>query len=301
MYCRKGSLKLSVAGLAVVAAATTAYGAAENPRFDGAAALRFTQAAVDFGPRPPGSPAIRKLQAYIGERLRPLRCHVTEDSFTANTPHGKVAMKNIIAHFPGTSGRAVAISGHYDTKKFNFRFVGANDAGSSTGFLLALAQAVHSMQHRDDIYIVFFDGEESFGQWSSTDGLYGSRHLAERWRKEGKLQRLRALINVDMIGDKDLNLVRDHFSSPALVRLVWQIARELNYGAHFSSATGAIEDDHVPFARLGVPVIDLIDFDYGPGNSYWHSAQDTMDKLSARSFQIVGDVVLEAIRRLERQ
>jgi Zn-dependent M28 family amino/carboxypeptidase len=211
-------------------------------------------------------------------------------------------MRNIIARFPGNSGRAIAVTGHYDTKVFrDFRFVGANDAGSSTGFLLELARVLAGAPRKDDVYLVWFDGEEAFGEWSATDGLYGSRHLAARWAADGTARRLKALINVDMIGDRDLAIAKDSLSSPVIGRLVWQVASDLGYGRHFLNQGTAVEDDHIPFARLGVPALDLIDFDYGPDNSWWHTEEDTMDKLSASSFQVVGDVVLETIRRLERQ
>jgi glutaminyl-peptide cyclotransferase len=270
--------------------------------FSGASALKFTAAAVAFGPRPPGSPAIHKLQDYILSSLKQCRCEVTEDSFTARTPNGAIAMKNIIARFRGNSGRAIAITGHYDTKLFSkFRFVGANDGGASAGFLLEMARALAGAPRKDDVYLVWFDGEESIGEWSDTDGLYGSRHLAEKWAADGTARRLKALINVDMIGDKDLSIPKELNSSPALGRLVWQVAADLRYSSHFPNQSLAVEDDHMPFLRIGVPALDLIDFSYGPDNSWWHTSQDTMDKLSSQSLLIVGDVLLETIRRLEQQ
>jgi Zn-dependent M28 family amino/carboxypeptidase len=269
--------------------------------FSGDSALRFTLEVVSHGPRPPGSDAARKLQAYIVGRLKNCRCQVTEDAFTAQTPAGPLAMKNIIARFPGASGRAIAVTGHYDTKRMpGLRFVGANDGGASAGFLLELARVLAARTRGGDVYLVWFDGEEALASWSDTDGLYGSRRLARRWLADGTASRLKALINVDMIGDKDLGIVEELNSSPALRRLVWRTARDLGYGPFFLDQAGAIEDDHRPFLDLGVSAVDLIDFEYGPGHSYWHTEQDTMDKLSARSLEIVGKVVLEVIRRLER-
>ncbi len=269
--------------------------------FSGESALKFTADSVNFGPRPAGSAALKKLQQYILENLKRCRCEVSEDSFTAQTPAGAVAMKNIIARFPGSSGRAIAITGHYDTKVFHdFRFVGANDGGASGGFLLELARVLAGKPRKDDVYLVWFDGEEAVGEWSPTDGVYGSRHLAARWVRDGTAKRLKALINVDMIGDKDLEITREAFSSPALTRLVWQVAADLGHGKYFSNRTLAIEDDHLPFIKAGVPALDLIDFDYGPGHSWWHTPADTLDKVSARSLQTVGEVILETIRRLEQ-
>jgi Zn-dependent M28 family amino/carboxypeptidase len=268
--------------------------------FSGAEALAFTRRAVSFGPRPAGSAQIQELQAYILGELKALGCRVIQDDFTASTPLGQIPMKNILAHFPGKSGKAMAITGHYDTKSMpGTYFVGANDGGSSTGFLLEMAKAVAHRARNDDVYLVWFDGEEAIGQWSESDSLYGSRHLAERWEADGTLSRIKAFINVDMIGDRDLAVLEDMNSSPALRNLVWRIAERLGYGKHFLRNNSAIEDDHLPFLRRGVNALDLIDLDYGPGNSYWHTDKDTMDKLSVGSFQIVGRVLLETLKKLD--
>ena len=270
--------------------------------FSGTSALNYTRQAVAFGPRPPGSEANRKLQAYILSQVKLDGCEVMEDAFVAKTPKGDIAMKNIIAKFPGKSGKAIAVTGHFDTKTFPGRkFVGANDGGSSTGLLLELAHAMAHQPRIDDVYLVWFDGEEAIREeWQGTDNLYGSRHLADRWRRDGTLARVRALINVDMIGDKNLDIKPEGNSDPRLQQLMWSTAADLGYQAYFLSQRMAPEeDDHIPFKVLGVPVLDIIDFNYGPDNQYWHSDQDTMDKLSAQSLEIVGTVVLEAIHRLE--
>jgi glutaminyl-peptide cyclotransferase len=266
--------------------------------FSGASALEFTKKAVAFGPRPPGSDAIHKLQAYILSEIRKDGCEVIEDTFTATTPtNGDVAMKNIIARFPGKSGRAIVITGHYDTKLFpNRKFVGANDGGSSTGLLLEMARVLARQPRKDDVYLVWFDGEEAFREeWAGTDNLYGSRHLSEKWRHDKTLTRIKALINVDMIGDKSLDIKKETNSTPSLIKLVWSTAAELGYQAYFLDEPYPTEDDHMPFLKLGVPSIDLIDFDYPP----WHTDDDTMDKISAQSLEIVGTVVVEVIHRLE--
>jgi len=280
----------------LILAACTAFAA----DFSGASALEFARKAVDFGPRPPGSAANRKLQSYIEAQLKPLHCQISFDAFTADTPSGPVAMRNIIAKFPGNSGHAVVVTGHFDTKPMPGQiFVGANDGGSSTGFLLELARVVNTMPHRDDICLVWFDGEEAFGEWSDTNGIYGSKHLAEKWSRDGTLAHIKALINVDMIGDKDLGIMQEGNSSPTLLKLVWQTAHDLGYGKYFLETGFATEDDHLPFLRKGVQALDLIDFDYGPNNAYWHTAKDTMDKLSAHSLDVVGNVVVAVLRKLE--
>jgi Zn-dependent M28 family amino/carboxypeptidase len=236
------------------------------------------------------------MQAWMVGQLKQFKCEVIEDAFTAKTPKGPVAMKNIIARFRGTSGRAVVFSGHYDTKYFaNMKFVGADDGGSSAGFLLEMARTLSGRSRKDDVYLVWFDGEEAFGEWSATDSLYGSRHLAEKWANEGFLGRIRALINVDMIGDKNLDIMAESNSSASLRKLVWDVANRTGYGKYFLPQGGATEDDHVPFVKLGVNALDLIDFN----KDYWHTAADTMDKLGAHSFEVVGAVLLEVLRQLE--
>jgi Zn-dependent M28 family amino/carboxypeptidase len=264
----------------------------------GSSALEFTRHAVEFGSRPPGSPANLALQNYIIAELKKDGCEVIEDAFTAKTPQGMIAMKNIIAKFPGRSGRAIALTGHFDTKFFPGRkFVGASDGGSSTGLLLELARVFAHQPRVDDLYLAFFDGEEAFGEWTDADSLYGSRHLAERWNKDGTLRRIKGLINVDMIGDKNLDIPEETNGNAALRKLVWGTAADLGYKAYFIDQQIGEDDDHMPFVKLGVPAIDVIDIDYAP----WHKDSDTMDKLSAQSLEIVGTVVYESVRRLERQ
>ncbi len=275
-------------------------GAAQSG-FSGASALEKTRRSVAFGERPSGSPAIESLRRYISSDLKPLGGALELDEFKGQTPTGPVPMVNIIDKFAGTSGKAIVVTGHYDTKRIPMMtFVGANDGGSSTGFLLELAHAIAKTKHKDDIYVVFFDGEEAVGEWSETDSRYGSRHLVDKWLGSGLLSNIKALINVDMIGDKNLDVNNDANSSESLRAQVQKIAADLNDGTYFRrDRTGGIDDDHVPFVKAGVNAIDLIDFDYGPGNAYWHQASDTTDKLSAHSFQVVGDVVLKLVTQID--
>ncbi len=277
------------------------FGAPEHPsRFSGSRALADTKQVVGFGERPPGSDALTRARTWLVSQLKPLGGQIALDSFTAQTPVGPIAMTNIIVKFPGTSGKAVVLTGHYDTARLPMvHFVGANDAGSSTGFLLEFARVAAAMKHPDDIYVVFFDGEEALVSWTATDSLYGSRHLAAKWGADGTLSKIKALINIDMIGDKNLDLADDGNSSQSLRASVWQIAAKLGDAKYFRHDEGGIDDDHKPFVDSGVNAIDIIDLDYGPNNSYWHTAQDTMDKLGAHSFQVVGDVVVELVKELE--
>lgn len=279
---------------------TASFAFSQEP-FSGDSAHKLTAEIVALGPRSPGSTAARKMHSLIVARLQSWGWQVEEDAFTASTPIGRLPMKNIIARLPGQpGGRVLVVSGHTDTKKLAINFVGANDAGSSTGFLLELARVFRNAKLKHDLVLVFFDGEEAIRDWSDKDSLYGSRRIAARWYKDGTIARINALINVDMIGDRDLVLLKESFSSEPLQRLVWSVARELGYSRHFGTQGWAVEDDHTPFLRLGVRAINLIDFDYGPNNSWWHTDDDTMDKLSPKSFEVVGRVVAETLKRLDR-
>lgn len=284
-------------------------GAAGPVEFDGARALRDVERLVGFGPRPPGSPALGRARAYIERELRDAGWRVREQAFTARTPRGPLAMVNLIAEWPGRRPEIVAVGGHYDTKPFaGFRFVGANDGGSSAALLIELARAL-AVRHRATPpsythWLLFFDGEEAQEQWSPTDSLYGSRALVAALRASGELPRLRALIVADMIGDRDLGIRRESASTAWLTDLVWGVARRLGRGASFQDNRQSIEDDHSPFLDAGVAATLLIDFDYGgrPGeNRYWHTPEDTLDKLSADSLRTVGDVILESLPAIEAE
>jgi Zn-dependent M28 family amino/carboxypeptidase len=271
---------------------------ADGKSFSGADAFAFTRQAVALGPRPDGSPAIAKLRSMIKRQLALRGCETIVDRFTAETPDGPVPMENIIAKFAGKSGRAIAVGGHYDTKKMA-NFVGANDGGSSTGVLLELAAALQGRVRVDDVYLVFFDGEEAFHEWTDTDSLYGSRHLAGKWTADGTNRRLKALINVDMTGDKNLRLIWDTNSAASVRKLVWDVADSLGYSGAFPRQGSAIVDDHMPFLNAGVRAVDLIDFD--SQTTFWHTPKDTLDKLDPHSFEMIGDVVMKSIGELERQ
>ena len=271
---------------------------AGQAKFSGENALEYTRRVVALGPRTVGSDAYRKAQEMIVQHLRKNGWEILDDSFTAQTPDGARPMRNIIGRLTGMSGRATAITGHYDTKIMP-KFLGANDSGSSTGTLMELARVLPKQRWRDDLYLVFFDGEEAYHQWTETDSLYGSRHLAERWAGDGTLRRLKALINVDMTGDKDLDVVKESSGTAWLRLLVWQTASELGYAKNFHTDESWIGDDHVPFVSRGVAALDLIDFNYGPANEYWHTPADTMDKLGAHSFQVIGDVLVAVLSKLE--
>lgn len=271
------------------------------PAIDGERALRYTKEVVAFGPRPIGSANHKKLEDFIYAHLKGDR--VEDDSFMADTPAGKLPVRNILAKFPGTREGVVVIAGHYDTNYplKNTGFVGANDGGSSTGLLLEFAEQLRG-KPRDgySVWLVWTDGEEAVQQWSGDDNTYGARHLAEKWEKDGTLKQIKAFLLADMIGDADLNIDRDSYSTPWLEDYVYKAAQQLGYQSHFFERTLGVGDDHLPFVQRGVPCADIIDFDYGYNNVFWHTPQDTMDKLSPKSFEIVGDVILETVRLLDK-
>jgi Zn-dependent M28 family amino/carboxypeptidase len=275
---------------------------ASAPTISPARAMQYVKEVVAFGPRPVGSANHKKLENYILAHLK--GDDVESDSFTADTPEGKFPIRNIVAKYPGTKDGIIVIAGHYDTNYplRNTAYVGANDGGSSTAILLEFANHLRGKK-RDgySVWLVWTDGEEAMKQWSETDSLYGTRHLAEKWQEDGTLKKIKALFVMDMIGDADLNIDRESNSTPWLLDLVQQAARRTGYQSHFFARTAAIEDDHLPFAKVGVPVADIIDLDYGYGNVFHHMPQDTPDKLSPKSLEIVGNTILETLHLVDQR
>ena len=270
--------------------------------FNAARAMQYTREVVAFGTRPIGSANHKKLENYILKHLK--GDGVEEDAFIAETPEGKFPVRNLIAKFPGTRDGIIVIAGHYDTNYplRNTGYVGANDGGSSTAILLELANQFRGKK-RDgySVWLLWTDGEEAVKQWTATDSLYGVRHLAEKWQRDGTLKSVKAFLLADMIGDADLNVDREANSTPWLEDMVFQAASKLGYQSHFFGRTIAVEDDHLPFVQRGVPSADLIDLDYGYGNVFHHTPQDTLDKLSSKSIEIVGSVILETVLLLDRK
>jgi glutaminyl-peptide cyclotransferase len=273
--------------------------------FNGAKALEYAREFVAIGPRWPTSQGHVKAEEFLRSQFK--HDQLEEDTFTANTPIGAVLMRNFIVRFPGKKDGVIVLSTHYETNYplRNINFVGANDGGSTTGLLLAIADQLRGeLAHSKtldgySIWLVFFDGEEAIKEWSASDSTYGSRHLAAKWGRDGTLSHIKAFILTDMIGDKDLDIIRESRGADWLVALMTQAAKKFGYDRHFFQTEGPIEDDHLPFVERGVPSIDVIDLDYGPNNSYHHTAQDTMDKISARSLTIDGDVLMETIRLID--
>jgi glutaminyl-peptide cyclotransferase len=270
--------------------------AGPKPDINGNHVMQYVKEIVAIGSRPVGSPGHARLEQYILSRLK--GADVEQDKFTAQTPVGKFPINNIIAKFPGRKDGIIVVAGHYDTNyPLPKAYVGANDGGSSTALLLALADQFHGKELDGySVWLVWTDGEEAFVKWSDTDSLYGTRHLAQRWQEDGTAKKVKAFILVDMIGDADLDILEETASTPWLRALVYRAATNLGYQSHFYQYKAGIEDDHLPFLKIGVPAVDIIDLDYGYNNVFHHTVQDTIDKLSPQSLAISGDVVLETIR-----
>ena len=284
--------------LAVFALAGNAPAQAD---FNGARALAYTREFVAIGPRWIGSPGHTKAEAFIKKQFE--HDHLEEDAFTATTPEGPMRMHNFIVRFPGKKDGVIVVATHYETNYplRNINFVGANDGGATTGLLMELANHLRGRTLDGySVWLVFFDGEEAIQQWSHSDSLYGSRHLAAKWQNDGTLKHIKAFLLADMVGDKNLDIQRDLNSTPWVEDVVKKAATRLGYQSYFFVQNEQVEDDHLPFVQRGVPSADVIDLDYGPQNSYHHTAQDSMDKLSAKSLTISGNVFLETIRLLNQ-
>lgn len=241
-----------------------------------------------------GTAGGERARAYITGELKKLGVKVDVRAFEADTPHGRRRMANVVAMVPGRRSDVILLGGHYDTKYFReFRFVGANDGGSSAALLLELTRRLAATPREYTYWVAWFDGEEALVSWTATDSLYGSRRLATDLARSGGLPR--AMVLVDMIGDRDLGILRDTYSTPWLRDILWASAAQLGHGRHFLGTEMGVEDDHAPFLRAGVPAVLLIDFDYPP----WHTVDDTLDKVSAQSLAVVGDVVLDALPSIE--
>jgi Zn-dependent M28 family amino/carboxypeptidase len=267
---------------------------------DAARAMQYTREIVAFGPRWDGSKAIDQVRAYIKNKLK--NDHVEEDDFVAETSLGKIPMRNILVKFQGAKDGIIVLGSHYETNYWlkNTSFVGANDGACTSAMLLAIADQLRGKKLEGySIWLAFFDGEESMTRhWNTADALWGSRHLAQKWQADGTSKKIKGLFLLDMIGDADLRVIRDENSTPWLEDLVLQAATRLGYQSYFFRESTAVEDDHLPFARVGIPVADMIDGPYGYNDSFHHTPEDTLDKLSIKSLQVAGDVVLEAIRLL---
>ncbi|HET6893663.1 MAG TPA: M28 family peptidase [Pyrinomonadaceae bacterium] len=279
------------------------------PAFNGERAMEHVRKQVEIGPREPGSGGAIKTRVYIVNELKSHGLNVSTDEFVVKTPLGDKAMANITAEIAGESKDVIILASHYDTKYYkDMLFVGANDPGASVGTLLELARVLAGIDRKAKFtyWLVFFDGEEAFcedwdecGEPDAPDNTYGSRHYVNQLKKNNQTDRVRALILLDLMGYKNLELGRDTLSTRWLQDIIWQSARELGHGKIFvDRPEGVGGDDHEPFLRAGIAAVDLIQLSNYP---YWHKADDTIDKISSQSMKIVGDVILASLPRIEQR
>jgi Zn-dependent M28 family amino/carboxypeptidase len=281
------------------------------PKFDSARAMDYLKAIVAFGPRPIGSANHKKVEDYILSHLK--GDDVEQDAFVADTPEGKLPVRNIIAKFPGAKDGIIVIASHYDTN-YPLRhtsFIGANDGGSSSALLLELANQFRGRKLDGySVWLVWDDAEEAIKPDGSgglprempfeQDSLYGITHLADKWQADGTLKKIKAFLLADMVGDADLNIEHESNSTPWLEDVIYEAATRLGYQSHFFARTMVVDDDHIPFVKRGVPSADFIDFNYGYNDVFWHTTQDTVDKLSPKSLEIVGSTILETVAILDK-
>ncbi len=304
---------LPLHSLLLIAALAFAGNAMAQQHFRGDRALEYARQFVAIGPRWCLSPGHAKAEAFLREQFR--HDALEEDSFLANTAIGPVPMRNFIVRFPGKKNGVIVLATHYETNYplRNISFVGANDGGSTTGLLIEMANELRTKMTDGklagySVWLVFLDGEESMESetWQGEDHTYGSRHLAAKWAQDGTLPHIKAFLLTDMLGDKYLDVMRETTSTPWLLNTVADAARITGHARYFYKSQGAEEDDHDPFLERGVAAVDIIDSDYGPRtpqqpDGYHHTANDTMDKISAKSLTIAGDVLLECIQLIDQR
>ncbi len=276
------------------------------PQFNGARALEYAREFVACGPRYNGAPGHVCAEAFLKKQFAHDNLEV--DQFTASTPAGPQQMRNYIVRFPGKKDGVIVVATHYETNYWlrDTPFIGANDGAATTGLLIEMANHLRGKTLDGySVWLLFDDGEESVGkQWTASDSLYGTRHLAAKWQTDGTLKRIKAFLLADMIGDRDLDVMRDGNSTPWLLDLVEEAAKKYGYQSHFFKTSSSEEDDHLPFVMRHVPSADIIDADYGPHDmmhpdGWHHTPEDTLDKISAKSLTISGVVFLETIRLLD--
>jgi len=264
--------------------------------FDGKRAFAHVAKQVSFGPHPSGSAAIAEVQGYLLTEVKSYGCTVETDSFGADTPIGRLSMKNILVKIPGEKPGIILLGTHYDTL-LKDNFLGADDGGSSTGLMLELARLLCPQHGKYAVWIAFFDGEEAMKHWSDTDSRYGSRQMAAKLAISGDLKKVKSFLLADIVGGRTAVFKREASSTPALVDLMWNTAGQLGYSGLFSNEGTSAEDDHDSFLKRDVPSVDVIgDF---INNGYWHTTQDSLDKISAKTLASVGHVFLESIKQLQ--
>jgi Zn-dependent M28 family amino/carboxypeptidase len=295
-----------------ISKADAQHAAAAGAHFSGQAAYNLTALLLEVAPkRFNGSPGHAKAEEFIKQHFtaEAAKGNFETDTFTAKTPAGLQTMHNYIVRYPGKKDGVIVLASHYETNYplRDIEFYGANDGAATTALLIEIGNVLRAHPPEGySVWLVFDDGEEAVQSWSASDSLYGTRHLAAKWANDGTLAKIKAFIVADMIADKDLNIDHVDNSSPWLLDLLKVAANNTGHANSIFKYSESEEDDHIPFAQRGVPVLDMIDAHYGPWtdatpDGYHHTAQDTLDKISAKSLQISGDIMLELIRLINQR
>ena len=285
-------------------AATTQVDDPRSP-FDGKRAFKDLEHVVGFGPRPAGSAALESLRGYIEDECQKAGVTIRRHEFTAETPLGPRKMVNLYGVIQGEKEGTILLGNHYETKEFkkDIVFVGANDGGSSTAWMIEMARAMGPTRQGCTVWLCFFDGEEAFKEWSEMDSLYGSRAFVKWLQEKGELSKIKAMINIDMIGDRYLGIRKDNDAPKWMQNILWEAAQETGHDAYFLPFGESLMDDHLPFRRAGIPAIDIIDFCYGKSRlehgRIWHTSADTLDKVCWESLQVVGDVIYHGLSKMD--
>ena len=284
---------------------------AQTHAVSGAEVLRLTQQYVSVAPkRYIGSPGHIAAENFIKDHFKPeaAKGNLIADHFTANTPIGSLNMTNYIVKFPGKKDGIIVMASHYETNYWlkDINFVGANDGACTSALLIALGEYYRTHPPQGySVWLVFDDGEESIKpEWTDSDSLYGTRHLAAKWSGDGTIGKIKAFIVADMIGWKNLNIDKEGNSTPWLLDTLYKAGKNTGHGSYLFRESQAIEDDHLPFKQRGVPVLDVIDFEYGTAQdpeAFHHTAQDTMDKLSVTSLQVSADLFVELVKLIDQR
>lgn len=249
-------------------------------------------------PRDAGTIRSRIAANYILDAASAAGADVRRDSFRAKTPRGEREFTNLYAQFKSGDPNAqwVVLVSHYDTKP-GVNCPGANDGASTSGLLVGVANAFSNWETpKGNLLLVWTDGEENMQCYGPDDGFWGSKRAVEYVRQRGL--RIQAVLCLDMLGDRDLAISLPANGSPALRKIVILAGERAGYPGLISLSDDLVKDDHVAFLRAGYRAVDLIDFSYGPGNAYWHTPQDTIDKISEASLLKSGKIVAEALNIL---
>jgi len=301
--------KLLSLGLLILIATTAS---AQSHPVSGAAVLALTQQYVNVAPRRYiGSPGHAAAENFIKSHFAPeIASHnFIADTFSASTPIGPLNMTNYIVKYPGKKDGIIVLASHYETNYplKDINFIGANDGACTTALLIALGAYYRTHPPQGySVWLVFDDGEEAIKEWSASDSTYGTRHLAAKWSMDGTISHIKAFVVADMIGAKDLNVDRDANSTPWLLDLLYKAGKDTNHTSYLFHNPTQVDDDHIPFKQRGVPVLDVIDLDYGPPTQqhpeggYHHTVQDSMDKLSATSLQVSADLFLDLVKLIDQ-